>query len=217
MDRVKSPHGDAGDPFAYPSRSVDIVCDSGEGNPRCARRCVGRYPVFLICDANVEAPNGLFFESTRQHRTRGQDSRRHHLRRAPVGIRRRVFGWIGGALAFLALEAALIGSGPSSCATECGLAATSRLTEVTTTTVQRDIASPADQDGFLEDKVGPARGPSRRMCRRPKCSGGSQQSCGAMATFAFFMPTRFASFTPQALREDHFFVRYRRTVAASYR
>jgi hypothetical protein len=29
----------------------------------------------------------------------------------------------------------------------------------------------------------------------------------AMATFAFFTPIRFASFIPQALREDHFFVR----------
>jgi hypothetical protein len=27
------------------------------------------------------------------------------------------------------------------------------------------------------------------------------------AAFAFFMPTRFASFIPQALREDHFLVR----------
>jgi hypothetical protein len=29
----------------------------------------------------------------------------------------------------------------------------------------------------------------------------------AMATFALFMPIRLASFIPQALREDHFFVR----------
>src|SRR6185312_8812149 len=29
----------------------------------------------------------------------------------------------------------------------------------------------------------------------------------AMATFAFFIPIRFASFVPQTLREDHFFVR----------
>jgi hypothetical protein len=28
-----------------------------------------------------------------------------------------------------------------------------------------------------------------------------------MATFAFFTPIRFASFIPQALKEDHFFVR----------
>ena len=29
----------------------------------------------------------------------------------------------------------------------------------------------------------------------------------AMATFAFFMPIRLASFMPQAFREDHFLVR----------
>lgn len=29
----------------------------------------------------------------------------------------------------------------------------------------------------------------------------------AMATFAFLVPIRLASFIPQALREDHFFVR----------
>ena len=29
----------------------------------------------------------------------------------------------------------------------------------------------------------------------------------SVATFAFFMPIRFASFMPQTLREDHFFVR----------
>lgn len=29
----------------------------------------------------------------------------------------------------------------------------------------------------------------------------------AMATFAFLMPIRLASFMPQALRDDHFFVR----------
>lgn len=29
----------------------------------------------------------------------------------------------------------------------------------------------------------------------------------AMATLAFFMPIRLASFIPQAFREDHFFVR----------
>jgi hypothetical protein len=37
----------------------------------------------------------------------------------------------------------------------------------------------------------------------------------AIATFAFFMPIRFASFIPQALSVDHFLVRWSSTLAAS--
>lgn len=95
--------------------------------------------------------------------------------------------------------------GASSCATVCGRAATSRLTEVTTITLPAGHRQLGGLGQVLGDKVRPARGPNRTTCHRYRCSGESQQLLPAMATFAFFTPTRFASFTPQALREDHFF------------
>jgi hypothetical protein len=39
----------------------------------------------------------------------------------------------------------------------------------------------------------------------------------ATATFAFFNPIRLTSFIPHARSADHFFVRWSRTAAASYR
>jgi hypothetical protein len=100
------------------------------------------------------------------------------------------------------------GSGASTCSTECGRAATSRLTEVTTTTVPAGHRQPG--------------GPGQELARYDQAGFGWPQSNDvpstqmqwritaifrAMATFAFFMPIRFASFIPQALREDHFLVR----------
>src|SRR6476659_4749333 len=99
------------------------------------------------------------------------------------------------------------GSGASSFATACGRAATSRLIEVTTTTVPAGHRQPGGPGQELA-KLGYAGAwlqsnevPSTQMQWRITAI------LRAMATFAFFMPTRFASFIPQALREDHFFVR----------
>jgi hypothetical protein len=100
------------------------------------------------------------------------------------------------------------GSGASTCATECGRSATSRLTEVTTTTVPAGHRQPGGPDqelmrcyraGFAWPQSNDV--PSTQMQWRITAI------FRAMATFAFFAPIRFASFIPQALREDHFFVR----------
>ena len=100
------------------------------------------------------------------------------------------------------------GSGASTCAAACGPAATSRLTEVTTTTVPAGHRQPGGPDQELAglDQAGVA-------CPQSNDVPSTQMQCRitaifrATATFAFLMPIRFASFMPQALREDHFFVR----------
>jgi hypothetical protein len=100
------------------------------------------------------------------------------------------------------------GSGASTCAAVYGRAATSRLTEVTTTTVPAGHRQPGGPDQELAglDQAGFA-------CPQSNDVPSTQMQCRitaifrAMATFAFLMPIRFASFMPQALREDHFFVR----------
>src|SRR4029079_14411699 len=100
------------------------------------------------------------------------------------------------------------GSDASTCPAECGQAAASRLTEVVTTTVpagHRQLASRArncqvnDQTAFGWPHSKEV--PSTQMQWR------TTAILRAIATFAFFIPIRLASFIPQALREDHFLVR----------
>ena len=100
------------------------------------------------------------------------------------------------------------GSGASTCATECGRAATSRLTEVATTTVPAGHRWPVENRARTLQKDHASFGcphsndvPSTQMQWRITAI------LRAMATFAFFKPIRLASFNPQALREDHFFDR----------
>ena len=99
------------------------------------------------------------------------------------------------------------GSGASTCAAEYGRAATSRLTEVATTTVPAGHRQPGgpgqelarcNQAGFAWPQSNEV--PSTQMQWR------TTAIFRAMATFAFFMPIRFASFIPQAFSEDHFLV-----------
>ena len=72
------------------------------------------------------------------------------------------------------------GSGASTCPAECGRAATSRLTEVTTTTVPAGHCRPVENRARIsQDMIRPALpGPTRRMFRRPRCSGGLRRSSG---------------------------------------
>ena len=100
------------------------------------------------------------------------------------------------------------GSGASTCPAECGLAATSRLTEVTTTTVPAGHRQPdgAGQELARYDQADFAW-PQSNDVPSTQMQWRITAIFRAMATFAFFMPIRFASFIPQALREDHFFVR----------
>jgi hypothetical protein len=100
------------------------------------------------------------------------------------------------------------GSGASTCPAECGRAATSRLTEVATTTVPAGHRRPVENRARTCKKDHAAFG-----CPQSNDVPSTQMQCRttailrAMATFAFLMPILLASFIPQALREDHFFVR----------
>jgi len=100
------------------------------------------------------------------------------------------------------------GSDASNCGSECGRAAASRLSEVVTTPSQRDIAGPANQarNFQVRDQVGFAW-PHSKEVPSTQMQWRMTAIFRAMATFAFFIPIRLASFIPQALREDHFFVR----------
>jgi hypothetical protein len=102
------------------------------------------------------------------------------------------------------------GSGASTCGAEYGQAVTSRLTEVTTTTVPAGHRQPGgpDQELMRCDQVGFAW-PQSNNVQSTQVQWRITAIFRAMATFAFFTPIRFASFIPQALREDHFFVRHR--------
>jgi hypothetical protein len=100
------------------------------------------------------------------------------------------------------------GSGASTCPAECGISAASRLNEVATTTVPAGHRRPSrlGREPLIGDHTSFAfphsnEVPSTQMQWRITAI------LRAMATFAFFMPIRLASFIPQALREDHFFVR----------
>ena len=100
------------------------------------------------------------------------------------------------------------GSGASTCPAECGRAATSRLTEVATTTV------PAGHCWPVENRARISQVRSGRLCVTPieRCSVNPDAvedhgDLRAMATFALLIPIRLASLIPQTLREDHFFVR----------
>jgi hypothetical protein len=100
------------------------------------------------------------------------------------------------------------GAGASTCAAECGRPATSRINEVATTTVPAGHCRPGEP------------GQESLRCGHAACAllhsnevPSTQMQCRitailrAIATFAFFIPIRLASFIPQALREDHFLVR----------
>src|ERR1700722_20113918 len=100
------------------------------------------------------------------------------------------------------------GADASTSAAECGRAATSRTNEVVTTTVPAGHRRPDEPGSELADKDQTAWAfphskavPSTQIQRRMTAI------LRATATFAFFMPIRFASFIPQALRAHHFFVR----------
>jgi hypothetical protein len=100
------------------------------------------------------------------------------------------------------------GSGASTCPAECGRSAASRLNEVATTTVPAGHRRPSrlGREPLIDDHTSFAfphsnEVPSTQMQWRITAI------LRAMATFAFFMPIRLASFIPHALRDDHFFVR----------
>ena len=101
------------------------------------------------------------------------------------------------------------GSGASTCTAGYGRAATSRLTEVATTTVPAGHRQPRANwarklAGY--DQVGCAW-PQSNDVPSTQMQWRITAIFLAMATFAFFIPIRLASFIPQALREDHFLVR----------
>ena len=99
------------------------------------------------------------------------------------------------------------GSGASSFAAGCGRAATSRLTEVTTTTVPAGHRQPGGPGQELAKQGQAGALPQSNDVPSTQMQWRMTAILRAIATFAFFMPIRFASFIPQALREDHFFVR----------
>jgi hypothetical protein len=100
------------------------------------------------------------------------------------------------------------GSGASTCTPGYGRAVTSRLTEVTATTVPAGHRQPGEpgQEDCRMDQAGCAW-PQSNDVPSTQMQWRITAIFRAMATFAFFMPIRFASFIPQALREHHFFVR----------
>jgi hypothetical protein len=100
------------------------------------------------------------------------------------------------------------GSDASTFAAECGQAAASRLNEVVAITVPAGHRRPVNQVGkafwwaqavFVCPHSNEV--PSTQMQWRMIAI------FRAIATLAFFIPIRLASFNPQARREDHFFVR----------
>lgn len=100
------------------------------------------------------------------------------------------------------------GSAPQRLQRSAGETATSRLTEVTTTTVpagHRQSGGP-DQELASKYQIGFAWLQSNDM-PSTQMQWRITAIFRAMATFAFFIPIRSASFLPQAFREDHFFVR----------
>ena len=100
------------------------------------------------------------------------------------------------------------GSGASTFAAECGRTATSRLTEVTTTTVPAGHRQSGGPDQELASKYQIGFGwPQSNDVPSTQMQWRITAIFRAMATFAFFMPIRLASFMPQAFREDHFLVR----------
>jgi hypothetical protein len=100
------------------------------------------------------------------------------------------------------------GSDASTSAAEYSQAATSRMNEVATTPSQRDIASPADRTrNFKKSDQASFAWPHSNDVPSTQMQWRITAILRAMATFAFLMPIPLASFIPQALREDHFFVR----------
>ena len=100
------------------------------------------------------------------------------------------------------------GSGASTCTAGYGRAGTSRLTEVTTTTVPAGHRQSGGPDQELASKYQIGFGwPQSNDVPSTQMQWRITAIFWAMATFAFFMPIRLASFMPQAFREDHFLVR----------
>jgi hypothetical protein len=100
------------------------------------------------------------------------------------------------------------GSGASTCPAECGRTAASRLNEVATTTVPAGHRRPSrlGRQPLIGDHASFAF-PHSKEVPSTQIQWRITAILRAMATFAFFMPIRLASFIPQALSEDHFFVR----------
>lgn len=110
------------------------------------------------------------------------------------------------------------GSGASTCATEYGRTVASRNNEVTQTTVPAGHRRPSG-DRAENKKEGQAvlGWPHSKEVPSTQMQWRIMAIFRAIATLAFFIPTRLASFMPQAFREDHFLVRCSSTVAASNR
>jgi hypothetical protein len=100
------------------------------------------------------------------------------------------------------------GPGASTCPAECGGTAASRLNEVATTTVPAGHRPPGEPGRSLKvyDHAAFAA-PHSNEVPSTQMQWRITAIFRAMATFAFFIPILLASFIPQALREDHFFVR----------
>lgn len=100
-------------------------------------------------------------------------------------------------------------SGASTCPAECERAATSRLTEVATTTVPAGHRRPVEKRaGISQDMIRPSLPvPNQNDVPSTQTQWKITAIFRTMATFALFMPIRLASFIPQALKDDHFFVR----------
>lgn len=100
------------------------------------------------------------------------------------------------------------GSDASTSAAEYSQAATSRMNEVATTPSQRDIASPADRTrNFTKSDQASFARPQSNDVPSTQMQCKTTAILRAMATFAFLTPILLASFIPEALRDDHFFVR----------
>ncbi len=100
------------------------------------------------------------------------------------------------------------GSDASTCGSECGRAAASRFNEVVTTTVPAGHRRPSEPGQELSGRDQAAFAwPHSKEVPSTQMQWRMTAIFRAMATFAFFIPIRLASFIPQALREDHFFVR----------
>ena len=99
------------------------------------------------------------------------------------------------------------GPGASTCATTYGRAAASRINEVATTTVPADIAGPVNRVRILARDHAAFALPHSNEVPSTQMQWRITAIFRAMATFAFFIPIRLASFIPHALREDHLLVR----------
>jgi hypothetical protein len=115
---------------------------------------------------------------------------------------------------------ALFGLGASPCGTACSVRAASRFTEVTATTVLAGHHRFAVRAcklliGWFDHAVFSLLHSNVVPSTQMQCK--TRASLRATATWAFFMPTRLASRSPQAFHAHHFLVRCISTLAASYK